>query len=113
LDKNTVLLFTHNGMGEGPSDLQITLIKKFLQLTLDSSTMPAKMLFYTDGVRLACKGSEVIDLLRRFEEKKIELILCSTCLQRYGLSQDVEVGVAGSMADIIDALSKTEKVISL
>ena len=100
-------------MGEGPTDLQITLIKKFLQITLDSDNLPAKMLFYTDGVKLACKGSEVIDLLKRFEEKGIEMVICSTCLQRYELIQNVEVGVAGSMSDIIEALSKSEKVISL
>jgi len=113
MGKNTVFLFTRNVMGEGPSDLQITLINKFLQLTLENGIMPAKMLFFTDGIRLACKGSEVIDLLRQFVEKRVELVICSTCLQRYGLTQDVEVGVAGSMADIIDALSKAEKVISL
>lgn len=100
-------------MGEGPSDLQITLIKKFLQITLDNGNLPAKMLFYTDGVKLACKGSEVTGLLKQFEEKGIELVICSTCLQRYEIARDVETGVAGSMADIIEALSKAEKVISL
>jgi hypothetical protein len=60
----TVLLITRTGMGEGPSDLKITLIKKFLQITLDSGNLPAKILFYTDGVKLACKGSEVIGLLK-------------------------------------------------
>ena len=113
MTKNTVLLFTRNGMGDGPDDSQSTLIKKFLQITSDSGNLPEKMLFYTDGVKLACKGSEVIGLLKQFEEKGVELILCSTCLQRYGLAQEVEAGIAGSMADIIEALSQAEKVISL
>ncbi len=113
MEKNTVFLFTRNGMGEGPSDLQITLIKKFLQIIFDNGILPAKMLFYTDGVKLACKGSEVIDLLKQFEEKGTELVICSTCLQWYGITQAVEAGVAGSMADIIEALLKAEKVISL
>lgn len=113
MEKNTVILLTRNGMGEGPFDLQIALIKKFLQITLDNGNLPAKLLFYTDGVKLACKGSEVIDLLIQFEVKGVELVLCSTCLQRYGLVQNVEAGVAGSMADIVEALSQAEKVISL
>jgi sulfur relay (sulfurtransferase) complex TusBCD TusD component (DsrE family) len=113
MSEKTAFLFTRNGMGEGPADLQITLIKKFLQITIENGILPAKMLFYTDGVKLACKGSEVIDLLKQFEEKGVELIVCSTCLQRYGLAQDVEAGIAGSMADIIEVLSKAEKVISL
>jgi sulfur relay (sulfurtransferase) complex TusBCD TusD component (DsrE family) len=113
MNNKTVLLFTRNGMGDGPSDLQINLIKKFLQLALENTEIPAKMLFYTDGVKLACKGSEVIDLLKQLEEKGVELVLCSTCLQRFELSDMVEAGVVGSMADIIEALSKSEKVISL
>lgn len=113
MTKNTVLLFTRNGMGDGPADLQTTLIKKFLQIIFENGNLPEKILFYTDGVKLACKSSEVIDLLRQFEKKGVELILCSTCLQRYGLTQDVETGIAGSMADIIEALLKAEKVISL
>ncbi len=113
MKNRTVFLLTRNGMGDGPSDLQKNLIKKFLQLSLENADIPAKILFYTDGVKLACKGSEVIDLLRQFEEKGVELVLCSTCLQRFELSQEIEVGVAGSMADIIEALSKSEKVISL
>jgi predicted peroxiredoxin len=55
----------------------------------------------------------VIDLLKQFEEKGIEMVLCSTCLQRYELTQDVETGVVGSMADIIEIKAKSEKVISL
>jgi hypothetical protein len=113
MENKTVLLFTRNGMGEGPSDLQILLIKKFLQITLDSGNLPAKMLFYTDGIKLACIGSEVIGILKQFEVKGIEMVICSTCLQRYELTEDVEVGVAGSMAEIIEAFSKSEKIISL
>jgi len=113
MENKTVLIFTRNGMGEGPSDLQINLVKKFLQIIMENANFPAKMLFYTDGVKLACKGSEVIDLLKHFEEKGVEIVLCSTCLQRYELAHAVETGVVGSMADICEAIAKSEKVISL
>ena len=63
MDKDTVLLFTRNGLGYGPQDLQTTLVKKFLALQLESGNLPAKLLFYTEGVRLACAGSPAIDLL--------------------------------------------------
>ena len=63
MDNDTVLVFTRNGLGHGPQDLQTTLVKKFLALQLESGRLPAKLLFYTEGVRLACEGSTVIDLL--------------------------------------------------
>jgi sulfur relay (sulfurtransferase) complex TusBCD TusD component (DsrE family) len=113
MDQDTVLLFTRYGMGEGPADLQQFLAEKFLSINLEHGLLPAKILFYTDGVKLACQDSSVIDLLKQYEAKGVELILCSTCLERYGLTSQVDVGVVGGMGDIIDTLSKAPKVISL
>ena len=43
----------------------------------------------------------------------MELILCKTCLDFFGLSEKVEVGIIGSMADILECMAKADKVISL
>lgn len=113
MSNNTVLLFTRNGMGHAPAELQSALAVKFLTLTLESQELPAKILFYTEGVRLACAGSPVIDLLRRFEQQGVELVLCKTCLDFFGLGDSVQVGIVGGMGDILEALQKAEKVVSL
>jgi hypothetical protein len=109
----TVLFFTRNGMGHGPADLQQKLVAKYLSLTLESGDLPAQILFYTDGVRLACQGSPVLDQLRAFEAKGVELVLCSTCLDFFELSEKVEVGIVGGMGDILTALQKAGKIIPL
>ena len=113
MNDQTILTFTRNGLGHGPDDLQQKLAVKFLQLNLDANTLPAKILFYTDGVKLACEGSPVIDQLRALKERGVELILCSTCLDYYGLREKVAVGIVGGMPDIIEAMSRAGKVISL
>jgi len=113
LNDNTILLFTRNGLGDAPAELQQKLAVKFLQLTLEANTLPAKILFYTDGVKLACAGSPVVNELRTLKEHGVELILCSTCLDTFGLRDKVQVGIVGGMPDIIEALSAAGKVISL
>ena len=113
MNDNTVLLFTRNGLGEAPADLQQKLVVKFLQLNLDANTLPAKILFYTDGVKLACEGSPVIGELKVLQDRGVELILCSTCLDYFNLRDKVQVGIVGGMPDIIEALGAAEKVISL
>lgn len=110
---NTVFLFTRNGLGEGPAPLQRTLVNKFLALTIESGEAPAKILFYTDGVHLACTGSPVIESLKKLEGMGTELVLCQTCLDYYNIADQVEVGIVGGMTDIIEALQKAGKVISL
>jgi len=113
MNDHTVLVFTRNGLGDAPTELQQKLAAKFLQLNLDASTLPAKILFYTDGVKLACEGSPVIDQLRALKDRGVELILCSTCLDYFGLREKVAVGIVGGMPDIIEAMRLAEKVISL
>ena len=113
MDQDTVLLFTRFGMGHGPEELQKALAVKFLTLTLESGRLPAKILFYTDGVRLACAGSPVMELLQKLEAQKVEMVLCKTCLDTFGLTPQVQVGIVGGMGDILEALQKAGKVISL
>ncbi len=113
MDKDTVLVFTRNGMGEAPAELQQRLAGKFLGLLIDAKTLPAKVLFYTDGVKLACQGSPVLDPLRTMHSQGVELVLCQTCLDYFGLREKVAVGVIGGMSDIIEAMRQAPKVISL
>lgn len=108
-----VYLFTRNGMGHGPADLQTALAKKMLTLSLQSGELPARILFYTDGVRLACDGSAVLEELRALETAGVELILCQTCLVTFGLQDQVRVGIVGGMGDILQTLQQAPKVISL
>lgn len=113
MDENTVLLFTHYGLGDAPEDLRLKLAEKFLSLLQEAGTLPAKILFYTDGVKLACQGSPVLSLLKAFEANGVELILCKTCLDYYKISEKVETGIVGGMPDIIEALTRAPKVITL
>ena len=113
MNDQTVLLFTRNGLGDAPAELQQKLAAKFLQLSLDANTLPAKILFYTDGVKLACEGSPVVGELRALKDRGVELILCSTCLDYFGLRDRVQVGIVGGMPDIIEALGTAGKVIAL
>ena len=113
MNDHTILLFTRNGLGDAPVELQQKLAAKFLQLNLDANTLPAKIVFYTDGVKLACEGSPVIEELKALKDRGVELILCSTCLDYFDLRDKVQVGIVGGMPDIIESLSVAGKVISL
>ena len=109
----TVLVFTRNGMGEAPEGLQQTLVAKFLSLAVQAEEKPAKILFYTEGVKLVCEGSPVLQWLRILEDVGVELIVCSTCLEYFGLIDKVRVGKVGGMPGILAALQEADKVVSL
>jgi sulfur relay (sulfurtransferase) complex TusBCD TusD component (DsrE family) len=113
MDKNAVLIFTANGIGDAPQELQHQLTSKFLALLLESNLLPAKILFYTEGVKLACHGSPVLKELLEMQNRGVELILCSTCLKYFVLTDQVAVGIVGGMPDIIEAMQRAEKVLQL
>jgi selenium metabolism protein YedF len=113
LDSDTVLLITRNGMGEAEPELQQKLIATYLKLLDDNNILPAAICFYTAGVKLAVKGSHVIDYLKSLEAKGVRLILCSTCLNYYNLIDQVQVGIIGGMTDILEAQRRADKVITL
>ncbi len=113
MDSNTVLLFTRYGLGQADPALQQRLANTFLTLLGEHQLHPGKICFYTDGVRLVCEGSPVLEQLKALEAAGVELIICRTCLDSFGLLKQVRVGVVGGMPDIIEALNQAGKVISL
>ncbi len=113
MDRATVLVFTRAGLGHAEPALQGRLATTFLSLLLEHDLLPAKICFYTDGVRLTCEGSPVLEQLKALEAQEVELIICKTCLDYFGLADKVRVGVVGGMPDIITAMEQADKVISL
>lgn len=110
---NTVILVANNGMGKADETLQLTLLGKYLELLLQNNQLPAAVCFYTEGVKLVCEGSPLIEKLRELEGKNVRLIVCSTCLNYFGLQDKVRVGIVGGMSDILEAQIWADKVITL
>ena len=112
--KKTVFVFKSYGLGHTEdAGLKIRLAKKFLALIADADPLPAQICFYTDGVKLCVNGSPVLDELRALADKGVALILCFTCLETFGLLDQVAVGVVGGMGDIITAMIGADNAIAL
>ena len=83
---DTLVTITRAGMGSGDPDLQQQLLGTWLRITLENGTLPGAIACYTDGVRMACEGSPVLDELRALEARGVHVILCKTCLDRFDLN---------------------------
>lgn len=110
---SVTLLVTGDGMGQGDAALRHKLIRTYFQLLEDSNTLPNVICFYTEGVKLVTADSPVLDVLQALERKGVTLTICSTCLNYYGLVDQVAVGVVGGMTDIIEAQWRADKVITI
>ncbi len=114
MSKKTVFVFASYGMGQTDNaELKIKLAGKFLTLIANADPLPSQICFYTDGVKLCVTGSPVLDELRALAAKGVELVLCSTCLETFGLRDQVAVGVVGGMGDIITAMTNADNTVTL
>ncbi len=112
MNKNTMILFTRNGMGDAPAELQQKLAGIFLNM-LNKDTAPGVVAFYGEGVKLTCDGSPVLEQLRALAAQGTTLVICQTCLDYFALRDKVRVGTVGGMGDIVAAMGSADKVISV
>ena len=109
----TVLMVTRDGFGSAEPALPHALMGKYLGLLLAGDLTPRALCFVTEGVHLACEGSPVLEELRRLGERGCRLLVCTTCLEFYGLKEKLRAGTACGMPDILNAQLEAAKVITL
>jgi selenium metabolism protein YedF len=99
-----VVVIDGDAMGVGERELGRKLLKSFLTLLCQRHEKPRAVVMYNLGIRLGCKGSEVVDLLRHLEQDGVEILLCGTCVDYYNLEDKVIVGTVSNMGTIQDRM---------
>ena len=101
-------------VGAGERELGYNLMKMALYTLAQGDSVPAHVLFMNDGVKLpAGEEQQVIDSLMTLIEKGSIVLVCGTCLNYYGLADRLKVGTVSNMYDIMSAMQRTDKVITL
>ncbi len=111
--RDTLVVISNDGMGTADEALRQKLLRKYLKLLIVGEQLPGAIALYTNGVKLAVSASPVLDELRALEAAGVHIILCKTCLDSFGLLDQVSVGIVGGMGDIMAAQSVATKVITL
>jgi intracellular sulfur oxidation DsrE/DsrF family protein len=110
---DAILLITKDGMGSADIPLQRKLLDTYLRLLLENDSLPSAICFYTDGVKLVIEDSPFLERLGQLEQRGVRLIICSTCLNYFDITEKVRVGIVGGMPDILEAQAAASKVITL
>ena len=101
-------------VGTGERELGFNLMKMALYTLAQGDSVPAHILFMNEGVKLpAGEEQQVIDSLITLSEKGCIVLVCGTCLNYYGIADRLKVGIVSNMYDILGAMQRADKVISL
>lgn len=113
IDTATVLLVTSDALGRGDQELGHILMRSFFHALGELRPMPAKVIFMNAGVRLAVKGSPLLEDLESLSENGVEISSCGTCLQFFNLKDDLATGAVTNMYSIAEALLGANKVVTV
>jgi selenium metabolism protein YedF len=108
-----IVLISSDKMGEGDEEIGHIMMKKFINGLVGLDKKPEKLMFYGLGVKLVTKGSPVMDALLSLENMGVEIISCATCINYYGLTDQVEVGRVGNMPELLESLMEAADTISI
>ena len=109
--RRIVAVVSADHMGEGNDELGRALIKGFLFALTMQEELPTTVLFYNGGAHLTCQGSDSLEDLNALQNRGVEILTCGTCLDFYGLKDQLAVGSVTNMYDIVERQMKADLVI--
>ena len=109
--RRIVAVVSADHRGEGNDELGRALIKGFLFAMTMQEELPSTILFYNGGAHLTCQGSDSLEDLKSLQERGVEILTCGTCLDFYGLKDQLAVGSVTNMYDIVERQMKADLVI--
>jgi len=108
----TVLVLNGDEMGRGDGELGKKILGTCLRKLPAFSGLEA-VVMYNGGVRLATKQSPVAVELDTLRDQGVDLLACGTCVEHFGLGDDMMVDHVSSMDEILATLQRADKVITL
>ena len=101
-------------VGEGDGQLGRNLMKMAIYTLNQADLPPMNLLFMNSGVQLLCQDEpQIVDSVREMMSKGTDVLVCGTCLDYYGIKDDLRIGEVSNMYDILERMHESDKVITL
>jgi selenium metabolism protein YedF len=109
--RDMVVYVSSEGMGRGDDELGAVLMEAFLDTLSQFKGEISHAVFVNAGAKLAVEGSPVLEQVRQLEELDVQVLVCGTCLNHFGIKDRLAVGSVSNMYAIIETLSKAGRII--
>jgi selenium metabolism protein YedF len=103
--KSKAIFVSKDKVGEGDDELGRNLMKAFIFTLNEVEKTPSHLIFMNSGVKLCIEGAEALPNLQKLEEKGVEILVCGTCLNFFGVAEKLRVGKVSNMYDIASILT--------
>ena len=106
-----VVILSDNHMGRGDDVLGDVLIRSFIHTLLQLNPLPDTIICYNAGVKLAMKDSAVLDDLQQLGQAGVDILVCGTCVNYFGLAGQVAAGHISNMYDIAETMAGATRLL--
>jgi selenium metabolism protein YedF len=106
-----VVILSDNHMGRGDDVLGDILIRSFIHTLLQLKPVPDAIICYNAGVKLAVKDSPVLDDLQQLAQAGVDILVCGTCVNYFGLGDQVAAGHISNMYDIAETMAGAARLV--
>jgi len=113
VNSNYVLLITSPALGKGEEVLGEKLLAAYLHALTEGEQLPGQIVMMHAGVKLAVEEGPALESLKLLASKGVAVYACGTCLDYYGVKDQLKAGEVGNMYLTRDILAQAGKVISL
>jgi selenium metabolism protein YedF len=111
--KGKTIFFKSEFLGLGDDELGALLMKAFIYTLNEVDNQPERLLFMNSSVRLCVENAITLDNLLKLEEKGVDILVCGTCLDFFGITDKLKVGKISNMYDIAGNLTNNSSVLSI
>ncbi|MFH1652600.1 MAG: DsrE family protein [Pseudomonadota bacterium] len=70
-------------------------------------------MLYNAGVKLLTNSGGVIDAMELLTKAGIDLIACGTCVEYYGIKDEISVGRVSNMQEIVKIMTTAKDVVTI
>lgn len=109
--KGMLVVLSSNTMGEGDPKLGTNLMKAFVFALTKQDQLPETILCYNKGATLTCEGADTLEDMKLLESEGVQILTCGTCLDFYGLKDQLAVGSVTNMYDIVERMEAAVQII--
>ena len=111
--KKIMVMLATDRMGYGDDELGLKLMISYIKTLKEMGSELWRLVFVNNGVKLTIEGSEVLPVLKEYENQGLHILVCGTCLTHFDLLDQKQVGETTNMLDIVTAMQLADKVISI
>lgn len=107
----TVVILSSDTMGSGDDELGRILMKGFVFALTQLDELPDTVLLYNTGARLSAREAVTVNDLLALEKAGVKVMTCGTCLNHFGIADQLGVGEVTNMYSIASEMRSAGQIL--